>query len=141
MSKLFGCFLAIALTALAASPDDQAIRQVLTTQADDWNRGDIDAFMKGYNDSPDITFIGKTVSHGYRAVLERYHRQYPTRDNMGKLDFSGVEVKLLGSGYASVTGAFHLARTQQGGGEASGNFSLLFQKTRAGWKIILDHTS
>lgn len=121
--------------------DAAAIRQVLTAQAEAWNRGDIDAFMQGYNDSPDTTFIGKTVSHGYREVLERYHKQYPARENMGKLDFSGIEVKLLGSGYASVTGAFHLTRTAQGGGDASGNFSLLFQKTRSGWKIILDHTS
>jgi ketosteroid isomerase-like protein len=44
--------------------------------------------------------------------------------------------------YAAVTGRFHLDRTAHG--EASkddGVFSLLWEKTPDGWKIILDHTS
>jgi ketosteroid isomerase-like protein len=60
---------------------------------------------------------------------------------MGKLDFSGLEVTLLGPDYANVVGKFHLARTAQGGGDASGVFTLLFHRTPAGWRIIQDHTS
>jgi ketosteroid isomerase-like protein len=47
----------------------------------------------------------------------------------------------LGANYAVVTGKFHLARTVAGGGDAQGIFSLVWEKTAEGWKIILDHTS
>jgi ketosteroid isomerase-like protein len=60
---------------------------------------------------------------------------------MGKLEFTGLEVMLLGSGYASAIGRFRLARSAEGGGDASGLFTLLLRRTPQGWKIILDHTS
>jgi ketosteroid isomerase-like protein len=43
--------------------------------------------------------------------------------------------------HAVVTGHFHLTRSAAGGGDASGVFSLVFEKKPTGWKIILDHTS
>jgi ketosteroid isomerase-like protein len=48
---------------------------------------------------------------------------------------------MLGSDHAVVTGHFHLTRTQAGGGDASGIFSLVFEKKAGNWKVILDHTS
>jgi ketosteroid isomerase-like protein len=60
---------------------------------------------------------------------------------MGTLDFSDLTVKMLGRNYAVVTGKFHLARTAAGGGDASGVFSLIFEREPEGWRIILDHTT
>jgi ketosteroid isomerase-like protein len=41
-----------------------------------------------------------------------------------------------------VTGRFHLDRTTRGeAARDDGVFSLLWEKTAGGWKIILDHTS
>jgi ketosteroid isomerase-like protein len=140
MSRLL-IFLLMAACCRGADATDQAVRNVLADQVQAWNRGDIDAFMTGYDNSPETTFIGKDVRHGYQDVLRGYHERYPTRENMGTLTFTGLAVKALGSDYASVTGAFHLKRPAAAGGDASGVFSLLFRHTRAGWKIILDHTS
>lgn len=120
---------------------EQAIRRVLDDQVQAWSHGDIDAFMNGYEDSPNTLFIGKTVQRGYDAVRSRYHAQYPTPEKMGKLTFSDLSVNLLDADNASVTGAFHLVRAASAGGNASGVFSLLFRRTPAGWKIVLDHTS
>ena len=123
------------------SKDTAAIEQVLHDQQADWNRGDIDAFMRGYLDSPQTTFIGKTISHGYQPILERYKKGYASRAAMGTLDFAEIAVRMLGSDHAVVTGRFHLTRTTEGGGDASGIFSLVFEREADGWKIILDHTS
>ena len=60
-----------------------AIRQVLKDQAAAWNAGDIPTFMRAYKDSPDTTFIGKSVEHGYAPILERYKKAYATKDAMG----------------------------------------------------------
>jgi ketosteroid isomerase-like protein len=128
--------------ALRAQTDNAAaILQVLADQQNAWNRGDIVTFMHGYNDSPDTTFIGKTIEKGYQPILARYQRNYATRDAMGILKFSEASVRMLGADHAVVTGQFHLERTAAGGGEAQGIFSLVFEKETDGWKIILDHTS
>jgi uncharacterized protein (TIGR02246 family) len=130
---------------LRAQTPDAAIRQVLADQQTAWNQGDIATFMHGYDDSPQTTFIGKSIEHGYQMILARYQRNYASRDAMGQLDFSGIDVRLLGPEnhptHAIVTGRFHLTRSQAAGGEASGIFSLIFEKEPSGWKIILDHTS
>jgi ketosteroid isomerase-like protein len=132
--------LACALPLRAQLPETGPILQVLADQQNAWNNGDIVTFMHGYNDSPDTTFIGKTIEKGYQPILARYQRNYATRDAMGILKFSDLSVRMLGPDHAVVTGHFHLARTAAGGGEAQGIFSLVFEKESDGWKIILDHT-
>jgi uncharacterized protein (TIGR02246 family) len=134
LSLTLGCLL------LLASPEAE-IRAVLDKQAADWNRGDVDAFMTSYENSPNTTYVGKSLARGYQQLLESYKKRYATREAMGTLHFSDVEVRLLGADAALVTGRFHLQRTAAGGGDASGTFTLVFRKTAAGWRIIHDHTS
>jgi uncharacterized protein (TIGR02246 family) len=149
----WGCALGLVL-ALAAGPvpaaeagDAAAIRQALATQQAAWNRGDVEDFMRGYKDAPDTTFVGSTVRKGYRAILANYRKHYATRAQMGKLTFSDIDVRLLPEThgevrYAAVTGRFHLDRTAHGEvAQDDGVYSLLWEKTTQGWKIILDHSS
>ncbi len=127
---------------IAASPEETAIRQVLERQQAAWNKGDIKAFMEGYENSPDTTFVGATgVTRGYRPVLDNYLKRYPTRDSMGQLTFSNIEVHLVAPASAWALGRFHLKRNAAGGGDKSGSYTLVFKKTAAGWKIVLDHTT
>jgi uncharacterized protein (TIGR02246 family) len=136
------CLVVMAQTAPVQSAGEAAaIEKVLHDQEVAWNRGDVESFMRGYKDSPETTFIGKTISHGYQPILERYRTAYATREAMGTLDYSDITVRMLGNGYAVVTGRYHLARTAAGGGEARGIFSLIFEREADGWRIILDHTS
>jgi ketosteroid isomerase-like protein len=127
--------------ASASTPEEAAIRGVLNAQVAAWNRGDVVAFMQGYNNSPDTTFVGKTIAHGFSNILDRYRRNYADKEKMGQLSFSDLEVHPLDARFAVVTGRFHLTRSASAGGDAQGIFSLVFEKTAAGWKIILDHTS
>jgi ketosteroid isomerase-like protein len=120
---------------------EAAVRNVLAAQQTAWNRGDVDSFMSGYEVSEATTFVGADITRGYRNVLDNYHQRYPTKEKMGTLTFSAIEVMPLGMEYASVLGRWHLERTREAGGEVGGIFTLLFRKTASGWKIILDHTS
>ncbi len=123
------------------------IQAAIQTQADAWNRGDIPAFMQTYENSPDTTFIGATLRHGYDTILQRYLKNYSTPQQMGHLTFSNIEVRLLPSScgqseYAVVTGNFHLDRTTHGEAKKDdGIFSLVWHLGPNGWKIVLDHTS
>jgi uncharacterized protein (TIGR02246 family) len=130
----------LAATLMAAS-EEAAIKKVLADQAEAWNRGDINEFVRAYENSPAITFVGKTVSRGYDGVLNRYRTAYPDKLHMGTLYFEEIEVKLLGKDHALILGKFVLDRTQAGGGPASGRYSLVARKAKDGWKIIHDHTS
>ncbi|HEY5330869.1 MAG TPA: nuclear transport factor 2 family protein [Acidobacteriaceae bacterium] len=125
----------------SASADEASIRAVLSRQAADWNRGDLDAFAAGYKNSPDILFIGSTVRRGYDGMIASYRKNYPNKSAMGVLTFSNVEVHPLDARFATVIGNFHLERTAAGGGNANGFYSLVLEKTTAGWKIVLDHTT
>ena len=133
-------YLLLSLPLLATSPEQQ-IRKVLDDQVAAWNRGDIPAFMEGYDKSESTTFVSTTVTKGHAQVLAGYLKRYPTPEKMGTLRFSDLEIHALGSDYASVLGRFHLERSKEAGGEAAGIFTLLFHKTAHGWKVILDHTS
>jgi uncharacterized protein (TIGR02246 family) len=131
----------------AQSGDEAKIRTALTAQTEAWNRGDVDGFMKTYEDSTETTFIGKTLRKGYRPILERYKQGYATKEQMGTLTFNDLDIRLLPNGcgkteIALVTGKFHLERTERGDAtKDDGIFSLVWRKSRDGWKIILDHTS
>jgi ketosteroid isomerase-like protein len=127
--------------------DEAEIRAAIKAQTDAWNNSDIPGFMKAYEDSQDTTFIGQTLRKGYAPILLRYQQSYSTREQMGTLTFSDIDIRLLPSGcgrseIALVTGRFHLDRTVHGGAtKDDGIFSLVFRKGPHGWKIILDHTS
>jgi uncharacterized protein (TIGR02246 family) len=123
------------------APAEAAIRHLLDQQTADWNRGDVEAFMKGYEDAPTTTFVGQTVQYGYATILERYRKLYATPAAMGKLTFTHLAIRVLDDEYATATGNFHLDRTAGGGGNADGIFSLVFRKDAQGWKIILDHSN
>jgi uncharacterized protein (TIGR02246 family) len=140
MTKSLFLLLALILT-VSAPAQETDIRKLMDQQTADWNRGDIDAFMKSYEDSPQTTFVGQKVEYGYANILARYKRLYATPAAMGKLAFTHLAIRVLDTNYAVATGNFHLDRTADAGGSADGIFSLIFKKEVQGWKIILDHTS
>jgi ketosteroid isomerase-like protein len=121
--------------------DRAAITQLLTTQVDNWNKGDIDSFMKAYWNSPDLTFSGVGgTQRGYDAVYSRYKKSYPDRATMGHLAFSELEFHFTGNDGALVLGRWHLNR-EKDKGDIGGVFSLVWQRFPEGWRIIHDHTS
>jgi len=116
-----------------------AVRAVLDAQRDAWNRGDIEGYMDGYERSEQTVFVsGDNLTRGWQTVLDRYKKNYNTREKMGTLTFSDLEITLPGKESAVVLGRWHLKRV---GDEPHGRFTLIFKKTRQGWKIIHDHTS
>lgn len=124
-----------------ASQQELDIVKVLLKQQDAWNHGNIDSFAQGYKNSPDIIFLTHQVSRGYAGMVEEYKRDYPNKAAMGTLTYSELEVHVLDEKYAVVIGKYHLDRGKKEGGNADGLFSLLFEKTDQGWKIIMDHTT
>ena len=122
-----------------ASRAERDIRAVLDAQAAAWNRGDIDGFMNSYWRSNDLTFsAGGRVTRGWDATIARYKSRYTTRDRMGTLSFSDLEIRMLDDDAALVLGRWMLRRAADA---PSGAFSLVLRRTAGRWVIIHDHTS
>jgi ketosteroid isomerase-like protein len=116
-----------------------AIRKVMDEQVVAWNNGDIDGFMKGYWNSPDMTFVsGTNVTKGWQPTLERYKKGYDSKAKMGVLTFSDLDITVLSKESAVVLGKWSLKRDAD---NPNGLFTLTFRKIKEGWRIILDHTS
>jgi len=116
-----------------------AVRAVLDAQVDAWNRGDIEGYMAGYRRSEETVFVsGDSLTRGWKTVLARYKKNYDSREKMGTLTFSDLEITPIGSDAAIAIGRWHLQRAKD---EPHGRFTLIFRKTRQGWRIVHDHTS
>jgi ketosteroid isomerase-like protein len=124
-----------------ASRTELDVVKVVMAQERAWNAGDLESYVKGYKESPDTLFIGRQISKGYSQILDDYKRNYPTRQTMGTLSFSDLEVHPLSENFTIVLGRYHLDRPKRDGGSADGVFSLVLEKTDQGWKIVLDHTT
>ncbi len=115
-----------------------AIRSVMTEQSAAWNRGDIDGFMDGYWRSDDLVFVSSKVTRGWQATLDNYKRSYSTKERMGTLAFTDLEITVLSKDSALVLGSWSLKRANDAPG---GKFTLIFRKFKDGWRVIHDHTS
>ncbi len=148
MSKCVVMLFVVILVAVPALPAQgspqgavSAIEKVLRTQQDAWNRGDLEAFMAGYWNSPELTFFsGAHESKGWQAALDRYKKSYQSAGHeMGKLEFANLRIEMLGKDAAFVRGEFHL--TMSDGKTPHGLFTLIFRKCPDGWKIVHDHSA
>ena len=150
MNKMFitGLLVFFSISGFAqGSPQDgsqksseRAIRQIMADQAEAWNRGNLDDFMKvGYWNSDSLVFVGQSgLTYGYNQTLDNYKKHYDTPDKMGKLFFTLLSVKQLSPDYCFVIGKWLLKRKA---GDVGGVYSLLFRKVDGQWRIVVDHSS
>lgn len=137
--------LALAANAVFAQTDARSekarseIRRVMNDQTAAWNAGDIEGFMRGYWNSPELKFVsGANVTKGWQPTLDRYKKSYDSRAKMGTLEFSELEITVLSKDAAIVLGTWKLQREADAPG---GKFTLVFRKFEDGWRIVHDHTS
>jgi uncharacterized protein (TIGR02246 family) len=125
----------------AEEAEATAVRRLLAMQVEAWNRKDLDAFLEGYWQSPDVVFqSGADRSDGFEALRTRYRKRYQAEGRaMGQLAFTGVEVIVLGPDAALARGRWQL--TMPDGTRPGGLFTLLVRKRPEGWRIVHDHTS
>ena len=116
----------------------EAIVPLLMETAAAWNRADLDGHVAAYADSAEFMAPGPLVGRDrIRASLLRSF----WRDGrpLQQLRYEQVQVRQLGETHALMTGRFILS----GGGraDASGWFTLIWEWTDGGWKIVHDHSS
>jgi len=138
--SLAGVALALLVTTTPAV-DDAPLRAVLDAQLAAWNRGDLEAFMQTYWNSPDLVFQSNaTTTRGWQATLDRYRKRYLSEGKeMGQLRFDEIAVEVLAPGVGFARGAWRLSFRD--GKTAAGRFTLLLRERQEGWRIVYDHSS
>jgi ketosteroid isomerase-like protein len=132
------CLAAVSCSSNAAN-SSEAVRSVVEAQQAAWNRGDIDGFMDGYDRSDSTTFVsGDELTQGWQTVLDRYKQRYTSREQMGTLSFSDLDIQVLNNTLVLADGRWKLTRAND---TPHGRFTLVFRQTAAGWRIIHDTTT
>ena len=141
------------LAALRRAGDARdSVAALLKTQADAWNRGDLEAFTSVY--AEDASFLSPTgLTQGRQQVLERYRRRYPDQKAMGTLTLEiletrpaqGVEYTALGDAPPSrvhglsVAARWRLAYPGQPDKKTAEGMTLLVLRRQGdGWEIVQD---
>ena len=140
---LVGIIAALAVSSIGQDAEDvarTAIRKMIEQQQAAWNRKDLEAFMSGYWNSPDLTFFsGAREANGWQAALDRYKKAYQSAGHeMGRLEFTNLRIEMLCPDAAFVRGEFRL--TMSDGKKPQGLFTLVLRKFPEGWKIVHDHS-
>jgi len=119
--------------------DSLSIVTKLFKQQDDWNTGDLDAFMEGYLNTEYLVFSGSSGPiYGWKTTLDRYKKSYSSRQLMGILDFEILNIISLSDSVAQLQGSFYLKRDME---DSKGFFTLTWLKIEDQWFIVSDHTS
>jgi ketosteroid isomerase-like protein len=131
------CFFAFAMQGKAQGTKAAAIIAAMNNSAQEWNKGDLEDFMKMYTDSS--TMMYPTGPVGLSSIRELYEKKY-FNGKMPKqnLSYSEMKVTMLGENYALLTGKFTLSGNNLP--ERSGVYSLVMVLTKNGWKILHDHS-
>lgn len=118
--------------------DIELIKEVMDKQEQNWNSGNIEAFMQGYWKSDSLMFIGKNgIKYGWNQTLKNYKMSYPDKAAMGKLNFEIIKLEVFGKS-AYMLGNWNLKRKNDNLG---GYFTLYWKKIDSKWVITIDHTS
>lgn len=132
-------FLICSMNTSVYSQINPEISALLSQQQKLWNKGDIPGFMEFYKKDDNTSFVSsKGVNYGWNQILDRYKMAYPDKESMGNLEFKVIEFKALGESNYLVLGQYILRYDDD---EASGYFSLVWERHQDQWRIISDHTS
>ena len=131
---------------------ERSVQKVLADQVAAWNRGDLEGYMAGYWQSPQLTFYaGGTVTTGWDETLARYRRRYQGEGKaMGTLEFANLQVEVLGSRAALARGRWILRFAPKApppgpppgstDSKATGLFTVVLRRLPEGWRVVHDHS-
>lgn len=132
--------LAAALLLLAASPApaaDAAVRALESQQAA-WNRGDLEAALDAYCNSPSITWVNRGgVTRGFEVFAEGMRHDFADSARMGRFDLEVLDSRQIGADSALVAARWSISR--DGERLMGGVSTQLWQPCRGELRIVFEH--
>ena len=122
----------------ADSSDASQIRAVLQITAEGWNNGDLSKYLFAY--VPEATEMLSTGPAGGVEAIEKTMKEgfWKSGRPLQQLRYEHLVVRMLGKKNALVTGQYILSGN--GRPDRTGWFTTVWTKTKAGWRMIHDHS-
>jgi uncharacterized protein (TIGR02246 family) len=119
-------------------PSTAAIRSVLATTAEGWNSGDLSKYLFAY--VPEATEMLSTGPAGGVEAIEKTMKEgfWKTGRPLQQLRYENLVVRMLCKKNALVTGQYILSGGNRP--DRKGWFTTVWTKTKAGWRMIHDHS-
>ena len=108
---------------------------------DAWNRGDLDAALATYWDSPSMTWVSRRgVERGFASFAAEMRSSFGGRPNaMGRYTSDVLDARNLGRGAAALVVRWQITRD---GNRLMGGVSTQIWRLVGGrWRIVLEHAS
>ena len=120
-----------------SSPEGQ-IKAVFQVTADGWNSGDLSKYLSAY--VPDATEMLSTGPAGGVDKIEKTMKDgfWKTGRPIQQLRYESIVVRMLGKDNALVTGQYILSGADKP--DRKGWFTTVWVKTKAGWRMMHDHS-
>ena len=123
----------------AAASAIAAVRAELSSSLDAWNRGDLDAHVAVYSDSASL-LPSAPPGRGRADARRSFARFFAIPAERPALELADLSARALGRDHVLVYGRYVLT----GGtvrGPRTGWFTEIWERTRAGWRIVHDHST
>lgn len=120
------------------SKDEKAIRATLDATAEGWNKGELNQYLSAY--AKEATEMRSTGPAGGVEAIEKTMKEgfWKTGKPLQTLRYENVVVRMIGKEGALVTGQFILTGANRP--DRTGWFTTVWMKTKAGWRMIHDHS-
>ena len=117
---------------------EQQIKAVFQVTADGWNAGDLSKYLSAY--VPDATEMLATGPAGGVDAIDKTMRQgfWKAGRPIQQLRYESLVVRMLGKDHALVTGQYILSGADRP--DRKGWFTTIWVKTKAGWRMMHDHS-
>lgn len=117
---------------------EEQIRAVLQVTAEGWNTGDLSKYLYAY--VPEATEMLSTGPAAGVEAIEKTMKEgfWKTGRPIQQLRYENLVVRMLGKENALMTGQYILSGA--GRPDRKGWFTTVWTKTKAGWRMIHDHS-
>ena len=118
----------------------EAARRGVEVQIAAWNRGDIEAALSSYWDSPRMTWVSKSgVDYGYAAFAQTMRKDFADPKSMGTYSAEILDARDLGPGTSQIVFRWKIMRGDE---RLMGGMSTqIWRKIGGNWRAVFEHAS
>jgi uncharacterized protein (TIGR02246 family) len=119
---------------------EAAARSGLEAQIAAWNRGDLEAALRAYWNSPDMTWVSKTgVQRGFAAFAQGMRTDFVDPAAMGTYSAEVLDARSLGPAAAVIVFRWQIMKS--GRRVMGGTSTQVWRQIEGSWCAVLEHAS
>ena len=118
----------------------EAARRGVTAQMEAWNRGDLEAALQAYWDSPKMTWVSKSgVDYGYAPFADAMRKDFTDPKSMGIYSVEILDARNLGRHTEHIVFRWKIMKGEK---RLMGGISTqIWRRIDGNWHAVFEHAS